>query len=178
MFSSENNCGVNYTEQLRGRGVANQESDSPKRWELSSKEPNHPSADRAAASSPFQVTQDTPFLPPLAPHLAPGALCAPFVPQCGGIAVPVGDRSSLLPPVLCHLHAQSWLAPCGLTAGTPCTSIHTLHHPLLSGHPHTSPRALTPSTLPPHTPPMSAFPMDALTFPWSCTCPTCVFLSP
>lgn len=50
------------------------------------------------------------------PLLVPGVLCVPpLVPQCGGIAVPAGDRSSPHPPVLCHL----------LTAGTPCTSTHT-----------------------------------------------------
>lgn len=34
MFSSENNCSVNYMEQLCGGGAANQEPDSPKRREI------------------------------------------------------------------------------------------------------------------------------------------------
>lgn len=147
MFSSENNCGVNYTEQLRGGGAANQEADSPKRWELSSKERNHPPADRAAASSPFQVTQGSPC-----PTLC--ALCAP--PRTPSLSQLGTDP---LFSLLCFV-------PCMHTR-----VLHTLHLPLLSGHAHTSPRALTPFTFPPHTSPMISFPVVLQVL-------TCVFLFP
>lgn len=160
MFSSENNRGVNYTEQLRGGGAANQEPDSPKRRELSSKERNHPSADRAVTPSPFQVTRDTPSPPPLAPHLAPSAPCAPTCApilwhRCPSWGQILSSPSCALSPacsVLSHTlrlaHLAQALPPCAI--------------PLLSGHPHALPRALTPSTLPPHTLPTISFPTDAL----------------
>lgn len=121
--------------------------DSPKRRELSSKGRNHPCADRAAASPPFQVTQDTP------PLLVPGVLCVPpLVPQCGGIAVPAGDRSSPHPPVLCHLHSHlappsALCTPSHLAQGA--HTFHTSHDLIPNGCSHI-PVAL-------HMPPLRVF---------------------
>lgn len=173
MFSSENNCGVNCTEQLRGGGAANQEPDSPKRWELSSKERNHPSADRAAVSSSFQVTQDAPSPPPLAPHRAPGALCAPICPpvrwhRCPSWGQVLSSPSCALSPPCTVLacwhtvHKHSHLAPPSAlcTPSHLAQGSHTFHSPT----PHTShdliPRGC--SLWSAHAPPVCSFFPDSL----------------